>query len=200
MDCRRPLILASIVAATAFALLAAGCGGGGSSGVARVASTPTTTVNPSAGSSTQSTGLVPFASCMRSHGLPGFPDPSGDGGMSKRAVVSAFQSVGTSVAAAAQRACNHLLPAGGMSGQPVQTITPAERTDYLKGAACMRTHGFPGFPDPTFPGSGVRLDIPSSIDTSSPRFTSAATICTKLIPAGLPYTKPSGSRPGSTSP
>jgi hypothetical protein len=57
----------------------------------------------------------------------------------------------------------------------------------------MRTHGFSGFPDPTFPENGVKLDIPSSIDTNSSRFTRAATICTKLIPAGLPYTKPSGS-------
>jgi hypothetical protein len=74
-----------------------------------------------------------------------------------------------------------------------QTITPADQTDYLAAAACMRTHGFPNFPDPTFPNGGVRVDIPQAIDQSSRQFTSAATTCTKLIPAGLPYTRPNGS-------
>jgi hypothetical protein len=86
--------------------------------------------------------------------------------------------------------CNHLL--GGVSHQR-PTITAADRVDYLKAAACMRTHGFPGFPDPTFPDNGVQVAIPPSIDQDSSRFTNAATICTKLIPAGLPYTRPRGS-------
>jgi hypothetical protein len=55
----------------------------------------------------------------------------------------------------------------------------------------MRSHGFPDFPDPAFENNSVQTDVPSSIDQDAPRFKSAATICTKLIPAGLPY---SGSR------
>ena len=73
------------------------------------------------------------------------------------------------------------------------TITPADRTDYLEAAACMRSHGFPDFPDPAFQNNNVQLNIPSSIDTNSARFKSAAATCTKLIPAGLPYSKSSGS-------
>jgi hypothetical protein len=184
---RRPIILASVIAAAASALLAAGCGGGSSPGVANVASsTTTTTVSPSAGGSTQATGLVAFASCMRSHGVPNFPDPTSSGGIPKQAVVSAFQAVGTSQAKAAQEACNHLLPAGGLSGQPVQTITAQDRQDYLRAAACMRSHGFPNFPDPKFRNNGAQVNIPSSINQNSSQFTRAATICTKLIPAGLP--------------
>ena len=89
------------------------------------------------------------------------------------------------------------LPSGGPPQG--QTITPSDRTDYLKAAACMRTHGFGDFPDPSFPGDGVRLSIPPSIDTSSARFTSAATICTRLVPAGLPYTRPRGQRAGDAA-
>jgi hypothetical protein len=183
---RRPITLASAIAAAAFALLAAGCGGGSSPGVANVASSTTTTVSPSASGGTQATGLVAFASCMRSHGVPNFPDPASNGGIPKQPVVSAFQAVSIAQAKAAQEACNHLLPAGGLSGRPVQTITPQDRQDYLEAAACMRSHGFHNFPDPKFQNDSAQVNIPSSINQNSSRFTRAATTCTKLIPAGLP--------------
>jgi hypothetical protein len=182
---RPPLIIASVVAVVACSLLAAGCGGGNPPAVA-TGSTSTNVAGPSAGTSPQSTGLVGFASCMRSHGVPNFPDPDSSGGVPKQAVVSAFQAVSKPRADAAQTACNHLLPAGGMSGQPVQTLTPQDRQDYLKAAACMRRHGFPDFPDPTFPNNSEQINIPSSINQNSSLFATAATICTKLIPAGLP--------------
>jgi hypothetical protein len=72
------------------------------------------------------------------------------------------------------------------------TITPAEQADYLRAAACMRSHGVPDFPDPTFQNGHVRFDIPSSIDTSSPQAKSAQATCVKLIPAGLPYSDTRG--------
>jgi hypothetical protein len=90
---------------------------------------------------------------------------------------------------AAVTVCGRLLPNGGQHQRP--TITPAERADYLKGAACMRAHGLPDFPDPTFQSNNVTFNIPSSIDKNSSRFRSAATTCAKLIPAGLPYSSAS---------
>src|SRR5262249_47413490 len=36
-----------------------------------------------------------------------------------------------------------------------QTITPADQADYLQAAACMRSHGVPDFPDPTFENNTV---------------------------------------------
>ncbi len=51
----------------------------------------------------------------------------------------------------------------------------------------MRSHGYPDFPDPTFQNNSVQANVPSSIDQDSARFKSVAGICTKLIPAGLPY-------------
>ena len=85
----------------------------------------------------------------------------------------------------ATNACASLNPAG--QGSPA--LTAQEQHDYLKVAACMRSHGIPNFPDPTFPGGRVDLSIPSSIDTRSRQFTQAAQTCTKLIPAGLPYSR-----------
>jgi hypothetical protein len=56
----------------------------------------------------------------------------------------------------------------------------------------MRSHGITNFPDPVFSDGNVNLPIPSSIDTHSTQFTQAAQTCTKLIPAGLPYSRPGG--------
>jgi hypothetical protein len=176
-------VLVPVAAAAAFALLAAGCGGG-SAGVASVSSSTAAVTPPQS-------GAVLFARCMRSHGVPGFPDPKSDGAFDANRLKQL--DVGKARMRAATTACIHLLPDGVVPTAPRYTITRADQADYLRAAACMRRHGFPGFPDPTFDNGGVQLAIPSSIDTSSTRFRSAAAICTKLIPAGLPYTKPSGS-------
>ena len=175
---RHPLTATSAVAAAALLLVAAGCGGRSATGL-----TTGSTM------SHQATGLVAYASCMRSQGLPSFPDPVGSGGIPKEAVVSAFRQVSASKAEAAQNDCRHLLPAGGsLSGQVSQPITAQDQQDYLKAASCMRLHGFSDFPDPKFHNDSVQVNIPPSINQNSSRFTSAATTCTKLIPAGLPGT------------
>ena len=174
----RPLTATSVAAAAAFVLVGAGCGGGRSAGLATQSAT-----------SQQATGLVAYAACMRSHGVASFPDPVGSAGIPKEAVVSAFRQVSISKAEAAQNDCRHVLPAGGsLSGQVSQRITAQDQQDYLKAAACMRSHGFSDFPDPKFHNNSVQVNIPSNINQNSSQFTSAVTTCTKLIPAGLPGT------------
>jgi hypothetical protein len=75
------------------------------------------------------------------------------------------------------------------STQEMQTrpITTADRPDYLKAAACIRSHGFPDFPNPTFANNTVSFHIPPNIDPNSPQAKRAQAICVKLIPPGLPY-------------
>jgi hypothetical protein len=160
-------------------LLVAACGGSpsstGSGG------------SPNAGGSANSQALA-YSRCVRSHGVPDFPDPDSNGQIPKEAVVRALRRLSDSRAMAATNACANLNPAG--QGGPA--LTAQEQQDYLKAAACMRSHGITNFPDPTFPGGRVNLSIPSSIDTKSRQFTQAAHTCTKLIPAGLPYSRPGG--------
>jgi hypothetical protein len=182
MRCRRPLILASVVGVAALSLLAAGCGGGGSPGVASVGSSTTVAT------STPQNGAVAYSTCMRSHGVSTFPDPDSNGGFQKPQVVGA-RANNPSRFDAATSSCGHLLP-NGLGG--AAQITHAEQVDYLKAAACMRRHGIPDFPDPTFQSNGVKFNIPSSIDPNSPRVLSALPICRKLIPAGLPYSSSDG--------
>jgi hypothetical protein len=184
------LILASVLAVVAFSLLAAGCGGGGSPNVASVASPPTATTTTQSGATPTQAGTLAsalaFARCMRSHGIPGWPDPTTDGGFDKSKLRPLGLSV-TRVRALEEGPCNIPLPS-----PQAYTITPADQADYLEAAACMRSHGFPAFPDPTFQGNTIRLNIPTSFDQDSPRFKSAAVICTRVIPAGLPYSSPGG--------
>jgi hypothetical protein len=172
--------VAAVITVMAAALLAAACGGSPSS-TGSVGS-------PDAGGSANSPVPVGYSRCVRSHGVPDFPDPDSNGQIPKEAAVRALRGVSDSRAKAATYACANLNPAG----QESPTLTAQEQRDYLKAAACMRSHGITNFPDPTFPGGRVSFHEPSSIDTTSRQFTQAARTCTRLIPAGLPYSRPGG--------
>jgi hypothetical protein len=161
----------------AAALLAAACSGSSSSAAQGG--------SPNAGGSANSQALA-YSRCVRSHGVPDFPDPDSSGQIPKEAAVRALRRVSDSLAKAATYACANMNPAG--QGGPA--LTTQEQQDYLTAAACMRSHGITGFPDPTFPGGRVSFSVPPSIDTNSRQFTQAAQTCTKLIPAGLPYSRP----------
>lgn len=179
----RAAVPASAVLAVGMAL--AGCGGG-SSGVAT--GSTTAAAGHSADGGTQARGLLAYASCMRSHGVPSFPDPTSKGGIPKEAVISASREVGSSQVEAAERDCRHLLPAGGsLSGRPRQTVTAQQQHYYLRAAACMRSHGITNFPDPSFSGGEVEFPMLGHIvDVHSTQFTQALHTCQTLIPAGLP--------------
>jgi hypothetical protein len=169
----RPRIPVLVVAVAVFLPLAAGCGGGGSTGAANGSSSTT---------ASSQNGALAFARCLRSHGLPKWPDPTNGGVFDKSKLRLTGYSV-SQVRAVEEGPCKDLLA----PSPAAPAITAADRADYLKAAACMRSHGFPDFPDPTFQNSNVQTNIPSSVDQDAAPFRSAATICTKQIPAGLPY-------------
>jgi hypothetical protein len=155
----RPLIVLSAVAAAAFSLFAAGCGGSGSPGVASVGSSPTTTANQ--------TGLLAYSRCMRSHGVPSFPDPGGKGGIPKPQVVAAAQS-NPHKFNAADGSCHHLAPAGLAAPETAQQQR-AQLADELSFAKCMRSHGVTNFPDPSAHGGlTVAMVEAQGIDVRSP--------------------------------
>ena len=180
---RRPgrVRAAAVMIVLATALPAAACSSGGPSSAGASGS-------PQAGGSANSSSGLAYSRCVRAHGVPDFPDPGSGGQLSKQAVVTALRAVSDSRAAAATGACARLNPAG----QEDPVLTAQEQQDYLRAVACMRSHGITGFPDPTFPGGRLNLQIPSSIDTTSRQFTRAEQTCTRLIPAGLPHGSGSG--------
>jgi hypothetical protein len=177
-------------------VLAAGCGGSSGQAVATLGST-TTTARTSTGQSGSTPGAGPidtalaFSECMRTHGEPNFPEPAFQG---RSAHITLHPGSGVDPNspqfAAAYDACKHLLPNDGRPSQG-QTISAAERSDYLEAAACMREHEIPDFPDPTFQNGTVSFNSRTPIDTNSSQYKSALAICQKLIPAGLPYSSSS---------
>jgi len=166
-----------------------GCGSATSTPGVAALSSATGTARSSAGGGTQAPGLLAYASCMRSHGVAGFPDPNSSGAIEdKRAVVRALQGVSKSLAEAAQHECQRLIPAGeGLGGKVSQPVTAQQQHYYLSAAACMRSHGIANFPDPTFSAGEVHFAIPPSVDIHSTQAIKARETCQKLIPAGLPY-------------
>jgi hypothetical protein len=173
MHCRRSLILICVIALAAFALLAAGCGGGSSPGVASVASSTTTAT----ATATQN-GLVAFSQCMRSNGMPNFPDPQHFVGGNVKLTIHQL-GAGSPQFQAAITACNHLLPTNGGSGsqetaQQIRTRIADERSF----ASCMRSHGVSRFPDPTAQGElTVAMVQAQGIDVHSPAVLHAVQTC-----------------------
>ena len=125
---------------------------------------------------------------MRSHRVPNFPDPTGNGALPK---VSPRQlGVSSSQLNAAERACQDLLPAGTDDMFP-----PGEVQQLLIGmlvfSKCMRSDGVPNWPDPTTDSEG-RPEFPLSnvpgTDRSywhSPRITHEVEQCQHLLPPAL---------------
>jgi hypothetical protein len=195
----RPVALAVLAAAAATAL--AGCGGSRPPSVANVRTTASSSANAAgapAGSAATPTqaqlqqGLLKYAGCMRSSGVPGFPDPSASGGFEIRAGSGVDPS--SPAFRQAQAKCRRLVP-GGLGPTPGATTHPsAPWLAHMVGVAqCMRRHGVSGFPDPRtsvpanpFPAGatgmvsdieGVILVFPGTLDTQSPLFTRAASAC-----------------------
>jgi hypothetical protein len=135
------------------------------------------------GESARNDAFLAYSECMRSHGVPNFPDPSSGGGIhlssGTNAQAPAFKS--------AQQACTKLLPG---SGPGSQHLSEQDKIQMLEISQCMRRHGVAGFPDPTLsaPSSpagyslledrgGVVLAIPNTINLGSPAFKQAAAAC-----------------------
>jgi hypothetical protein len=184
----------------ALALLAAGCGSGAKTPTVAHLGSSTTSSTSSAGSggSSSSSGgsqsgsgsadsqAVAYSACVRAHGVPNFPDPkvTTNGNEVKVAIGINPSISGNPHFNSAQQACRKLLPGGGPGEGSNHQISPQEQSQYLKAAACIRAHGIPNFPDPTFSGGGVHVSQ-KGIDPHSPQVRAAEEACQSLIPGGL---------------
>ena len=91
----------------------------------------------------EQTGELAFARCMRSHGVPTYPDPTSTG-----LVKESLQQLGVSSSRfqSASSDCNHLLPNGGSGPSPAQV--QRVRALALEFSQCVRSHGRSEFPRP----------------------------------------------------
>ncbi len=149
-----------------------------------------TACGTSAGKSSKSgsagTGFLAFSECMRSHGVPNFPDPGARGAVNLPQGSNPFSPSFK----AAQAQCRNLLPGGG----PPSGVSEQQKERMLRTSQCIRGHAVTGFPDPTTtpptnpqnyslvegiggPSGGLFLLVPKTIDVNSPAFTQAAKAC-----------------------
>jgi hypothetical protein len=156
---------AAIVAVALAVALVAGCGGSGSNfGVANARTARTSSSHSS--SSTYDQALA-YASCVRAHGVPTWPDPDSSGRFDKSKLTPRQLRVSSFKAAAAAHACRTLLPTY-FASQQAQIVAQA-----LRFSVCMRAHGSTNFPDPEHNGAIV---IPHAME-SSPVYLSALRLC-----------------------
>jgi hypothetical protein len=156
----RTLVSISAVA-VALSLLAAGCDSGSPSSVASVNTTAVSTTPAGA-----QAAAVAFARCMRSHGVPNWPDPVGGGAFDKSTLARLVPD--PSRMRALQVPCEHLLP--DFNSSPPPSGQPrAQLADELSFARCMRHHGVARFPDPSVQnGLTVEMVEAQGIDVHSP--------------------------------
>jgi hypothetical protein len=157
--------LAVAIAATA---LLAGCGAMG-------ARTPSADADPA----------VQLAECLRSHGLPSFPDPS----PGRPPTIPSGVDTQTPAFRAAQQACAKLFSSGSSPASQAAT----RDAELVQLARCMRANGVPTFADPTRsppppsdgnalggPGSWLSLGTPQ--ERQSPAYKHAAAVCGSPTP------------------
>jgi hypothetical protein len=172
-------LAAAMAALTGTALLSAGCGGGSN------------TAGSTAGNvSSAGQAMSTYARCLQNQGLSVYAVPHKPGSALPPANVPfiyGWTIVGNGLNSpgypAAAKACQHLLPAG---TPPSGAELHQQLVSALKGAACMRAHGYPGFPDPTDQPGYVVYPVPASIDTSSPQFQAAVKACGVFLPPAPP--------------
>jgi hypothetical protein len=156
--------IAALFTVAACAAMLAGCGGGSSSSTT--------------GGSSAYTKAETYAQCMRTHGVPSFPDPNAQGqfppvqigrnGVSQQAVQSA------------ETACQSVHPGGAQGGGQQQS---GRLTQALNFSKCMRAHGVPNFPDPSASNGGMGYNL-AGVDTHSPQYQSAQQACRSQQSAG----------------
>jgi hypothetical protein len=124
---------------------------------------------------------VMFAGCLRSHGVPGFPDPTSPqefksslGGQQKSPAIQSAEST-----------CRHLLPGGPQGRGGPESESPERRhartVAALAFARCLRGHGFANFPDPTSNGDLTHEMLANAgIDIHLPALLQAADTCVSV--------------------
>src|SRR5215468_7255891 len=106
-----------LAAAAGLALVEAGCGGGSAGpGVAQAPTTTPSARGATSGSKTSggshASGPASFSACMRSHGVPNFPDPDAQGRLRLQGGPGTGINPDSPQFQAAQKACHKLLPGG----------------------------------------------------------------------------------------
>jgi hypothetical protein len=185
---RKTASVALSATVTGLALLASGCGASNNPGVASISSGSSTGGSRSAKASVPTVADAYAASrCMRSHGVPNFPDPITINGKQYFGFYVhngyAQGQNGTTMDAnspqykAADRYCtNHYHLFGNTPGLEPAAEARAKAA-ALKFSECMRAHGASDFPDPDNTGA---INLPTYNYDETPNFLHGEQACKSL--------------------
>ena len=171
--------LTAVLAGAAVAVIIAGCGG----------NSPSSGSGSGSGSGSAASGkpgadAYQFSACMRSHGVNGFPDPIvKTNGNSTSVIIHLTSTLANSPSfKSAQKACNHILPGPNGNGNGLSPAQQQARTRALLAfAQCLRTHGFPRFPDPNAQGGlSLQTVAAAGIDIHTPALLTAGKACASV--------------------
>ena len=116
-----------------------------------------------------------YANCLHAHGVNGLPNPVA----SPLAFKQSFRNP-TPTLVSANDACGHLVPGQDQQHQnPAHTATQIDA--MLSFARCIRSHGFPRFPDPTSTGTvDHQMLAQAGINLHQPAIVHAADDCVSV--------------------
>jgi hypothetical protein len=180
------------------ALLMAACTGGQPAPAAGAGARASAAGRSSPGAAS----AVAYSACMRTHGVPNFPDPDPDSGGVPKGDAQQFQ-VSTAVLQTARQACQSGYPDDGSFDQRtqqclatgdcpqalVQQILTAER----RLAQCMRSHGVADWPDPRLDARGRPIFPGSQVPGRdrgywrSDQMTATVNECQRQAPSPVPF-------------
>jgi hypothetical protein len=129
-----------------------------------------------------------YSQCMRSHGVPDFPDPDKQGDLVIAGSPGSDLAPNSPAFQSGQKAC----------GPIPSSVTPAQEdqefSKTLRAVVCMRASGVPNIPDPKLvgPAGNQTIRLPLGDLPSSPAFQRAAKKC--RAPSAF-----TGGRPASPS-
>lgn len=185
---RRAGAVTALLAGTA--VLAAACGGSSNGADTFIGGTYTQ--------------ALAYAKCMRSHGVPSFPAPDGQGNFNGAQIDSITQH--NPKERDAFGACSSLLPneGTGLSVTQLQAMQQQNLRNAVKAAHCMRAHGIVNFPDPagSTQSSGVNWQpvAAANLNLNAPSYAAAFKICSggpvggpippEFAPGAIPPTGP----------
>jgi hypothetical protein len=181
----------TIIVTAGLVLLAAACSSGSPSSAGSAGS-------PAAAGSASTPSAVAYSHCMRSRGVPNYPDP-GSNGVPPKADAQQL-GVSSSQLQTAQRDCQTLYPATGgsfqqqaqqcyMAGDCPPAIVQQVLTQLRKLARCMRSHGVPNWPDPVADSQGqVSFDVSAQgIPRHSSQIDSQVQECGHVMNLDVPF-------------
>ena len=186
---RRRYVLPVAAALFGLVFVAAACSSDPSGpGVAGAGSTNTSTTAASTANqglptptAAQKAEELAHSKCMRSHGVPDFPDPDSQG----RILIQGGPGTGSGIDPRSSTFKNAMKACQSLQPQPTAAQQAQAEQAALRQSECMRSHGIKDYPDPSKDGRisiSIQGGSSSDLNPNNPLFQAAQRVCMPNAP------------------